>query len=82
MLGAGAVACVPLLVRVSGVPRTTLEELGASPFLMAARVLFNGFGSMSTSSLVAIGQSKMVMLAAVVDAARQITVVGIPSSAR
>ncbi|MET9631199.1 MATE family efflux transporter [Lentzea sp. NPDC006480] len=67
--GALAVACVPLIARAGGVPSSTVEQLGPFPLLMALAVLFNGLGSMATSCLVGLGQSKVVMRAGLVGAA-------------
>nr|WP_306271110.1 MATE family efflux transporter [Ornithinimicrobium sp. HY1793] len=69
VLGAGAVAGVPLLARVTGVPESTVEQLGSFPLLMAAGVLLNSFGSMATSCLVALGRSTVVMYAGLLGAA-------------
>ncbi|AOS63790.1 MATE family efflux transporter [Actinoalloteichus hymeniacidonis] len=69
VVGGGAVAAVPLLATASGVPDRTIESLGAFPWLMAGGVLLNGFGSMATSSLVALGNSKAVLPAGLAGAA-------------
>lgn len=66
---AGAVACVPLIAQASGVSPETVGQLGPFPMLMAIGVLCNGFGSMATSSLVGLGQSKIVLRAGLVGAA-------------
>ena len=69
VLGAAAVACVPLIARASGVPAETVEQLGAFPALMAVALLCNGFGSMATSGLIGLGQSKVVLRAGLLGAA-------------
>lgn len=69
VLGAVAVACVPLIARASGVPAETVEQLGAFPALMAVALLCNGFGSMATSGLIGLGQSKVVLRAGLLGAA-------------
>ncbi|MFJ7415224.1 MATE family efflux transporter [Streptomyces sp. NPDC098077] len=63
LLGAAAVAGVPLIGLASGVPRQTLAELGAFPFLMAASVLVAAVGNAATSTLVGLGRSRLVMRA-------------------
>lgn len=69
VLGAGAVACVPLIARASGVPPETVGQPGPFPVLMAIGVLCNGFGSMATSSLVGLGKGKIVLRAGLAGAA-------------
>lgn len=69
VLGAGAVAAVPLLAGATGVPEATVQELGSFPLLMAAGVLLNSFGSLATSCLVALGRSTVVMYAGLLGAA-------------
>lgn len=69
VLGAAAVASVPVLSRATGVAETTVEQLGSFPLLMAAGVLLNSFGSMATSCLVALGRSTVVMYAGLLGAA-------------
>lgn len=64
LLGAGAVACVPLLARV-----TTVEELGLLPWFAAIAVLVNGYSAMMTSCLVGLGQGRTVMRAGLLRAA-------------
>ncbi|WP_086663477.1 MATE family efflux transporter [Lentzea kentuckyensis] len=68
VLGAAAVACVPLLANATGVPETTVAQLGPFPLLMAGCVLLNGFGSMATSSLVSLGRSEVVLHAGLLGA--------------
>lgn len=63
LLGALAVAGVPLIGLASGVPRQTLSELGAFPYLMAASVLVAAVGNAATSTLVGLGRSRLVMRA-------------------
>lgn len=69
LIGGGAVAAAPLVAMLSGVPDSTIEGLGAFPWLMAGGVLLNGFGSMATSSLVALGNSRVVLPAGLAGAA-------------
>jgi len=64
--GAAAVACVPLLANATG---AAVAPLGPFPLLMAGGVLLNGFGSMATSSLIALGHGKVVMHAGLAGAA-------------
>ncbi|MGW6908919.1 MATE family efflux transporter [Streptomyces sp. NPDC054940] len=68
-LAAAAVASVPLIGRATGVPRTTLDQLGSFPLLLAGSVLAIAVGSSSTSVLVALGHSKLVMRAGLLGTA-------------
>lgn len=63
LTGAAAVAAVPLIGRVGGVPERTLDQLGALPWLPAASLVVTSLGSASTSTLVGLGQGKSVMRA-------------------
>ncbi|MFE2075752.1 MATE family efflux transporter [Streptomyces misionensis] len=63
LTGAVAVAAVPLLGRVGGVPERTLAQLGVFPFLLAASLVVTSLGSASTSTLVGLGRGKDVMRA-------------------
>ncbi|WP_254396404.1 MATE family efflux transporter [Streptomyces sp. AC512_CC834] len=63
-IAAAAVASVPLIGQVVGVPRTTLHQLGVFPLLLAGSVLAIAVSSSATSVLVALGHSKSVMRAA------------------
>ncbi|WP_032757333.1 MULTISPECIES: MATE family efflux transporter [unclassified Streptomyces] len=63
LLGALAVAGVPLIGLASGVPHRTLSELGVFPHLMAASVLVAAVGNAATSTLVGLGRSGLVMRA-------------------
>lgn len=69
LVGAVAVACVPVIARASGVEREIVGQLGALPLLMAVSVLVSGFGSMASSGLVGLGHGKVVMLAGLAGAA-------------
>ncbi|MFY0405428.1 MATE family efflux transporter [Solicola sp. PLA-1-18] len=68
VVGAAAVASVPLLGRASGVPDATLDALGVFPWLMAGVVVLSSFGAMASSSLVGIGRSTVVMRAGLLGA--------------
>ncbi|MEU6545266.1 MATE family efflux transporter [Streptomyces sp. NPDC046859] len=68
-LAAAAVAAVPLIGRVTGVTRTTLDELGSFPYLLAASVLAVAVTSAATSVLVALGRSTSVMRAGLLGTA-------------
>ncbi|MFJ3289383.1 MATE family efflux transporter [Streptomyces sp. NPDC086669] len=72
-LGAAAVAAVPLIGRVAGVPRATLEALGCFPYLLAAGVLAIAVTSAATSVLVALGRSASVMRAGLLGTAASAT---------
>ncbi|MEV6002180.1 MATE family efflux transporter [Streptomyces griseomycini] len=61
MLGAAAVASVPLIGRAGGVPQTTLDALGVFPYLLACSVFVMAIASTATSTLVGLGKSKAVM---------------------
>ncbi|MEV5593665.1 MATE family efflux transporter [Streptomyces sp. NPDC052496] len=63
LLGALAVAAVPLVGRLTGVPESTLAELGVLPALLAGSVLVTSVGSTATSALVGLGRAKAVMRA-------------------
>ncbi|MFJ1608568.1 MATE family efflux transporter [Streptomyces sp. NPDC088253] len=63
LLGALAVGAVPLIGRVSGVPDTTLAQLGFLPALLACSVLVAAIGNSATSTLVGLGRSRLVMRA-------------------
>ncbi|WP_327178535.1 MATE family efflux transporter [Streptomyces sp. NBC_01335] len=63
LTGAVAVAAVPLIGRLGGVPASTLEQLGIFPWLLAASLVVTSLGSASTSTLVGLGQGKSVMRA-------------------
>ncbi|MFG2195067.1 MATE family efflux transporter [Streptomyces sp. NPDC048639] len=73
MVAAAAVASVPLIGRAAGVPRTTLDELGIFPYLLASSVLAIAVGSSSTSVLVALGRSELVMRAGLFGTAASVT---------
>ena len=68
VLGALAVAAVPLLGGATGVPRTTLDALGIFPWLMAGVVLLNALGAMASASLVGMERSTVVMRAGLAGA--------------
>ncbi|MFF8845279.1 MATE family efflux transporter [Streptomyces sp. NPDC015127] len=61
--GAAAVAAVPVIGRLSGVPESTLSELDGFPVLLAASVLVAAVGNSATSTLVGLGRSRLVMRA-------------------
>ncbi|SDG57497.1 multidrug resistance protein, MATE family [Lentzea fradiae] len=69
LLGAVAVACVPLVARGSGVEPEVVAALGAFPAFMAAGVVITGFGAMGTSVLVGLGRGKAVLRACLLVAA-------------
>ncbi|MEV0329311.1 MATE family efflux transporter [Micromonospora echinospora] len=66
--GAVAVAGVPLLARVGGVPVETVAELGVLPLLLAGSVLLGSVGAMASSSLVGLGRTRIVMRAGLFSA--------------
>ncbi|MFI0735921.1 MATE family efflux transporter [Streptomyces sp. NPDC021225] len=63
LLGALAVASVPLISRLSGVPDSTLDALGGFPYILACSALVTSIGATATSTLVGLGQGKLVMRA-------------------
>lgn len=62
-LSAVAIALVPLIGKVGGVPVATLDELGVFPYILAASALASSLGAGATSTLVGLGQGKLVMRA-------------------
>lgn len=60
-LCAAAVAAVPLIGGLWGVPPRVLDQLGLFPWLLAASVLLIAVGQSATSVLVALGHSAQVM---------------------
>ncbi|MFB7210436.1 MATE family efflux transporter [Streptomyces sp. NPDC056255] len=72
-VAAAAVASVPLIGRAAGVPRTTLDQLGIFPLLLAGSVLAIAVSSSATSVLVALGRSKSVMRAGLLGTAASTT---------
>ncbi|MFJ8629396.1 MATE family efflux transporter [Streptomyces sp. NPDC093568] len=81
-IAAAAVASVPLIGRLTGVPRAALDELGVFPLLLAGSVLAVAVSSSATSVLVALGRSRLVMraglLGTAVSAALSVLLVGGP----
>ncbi|MEV0174184.1 MATE family efflux transporter [Streptomyces sp. NPDC050803] len=63
LLGAVAVAAVPLIGSVGGIPEATLDELGVFPYLLAGAVVMMSIAATATSALVGLGQGKAVMRA-------------------
>ncbi|MGW6603500.1 MATE family efflux transporter [Streptomyces sp. NPDC055036] len=72
-IAALAVSSVPLIGHVAGVPRTTLQQLGIFPLLLAGSVLAIAVSSSATSVLVALGHSKLVMRAGLLGTAASTT---------
>ncbi|GAA3377438.1 hypothetical protein GCM10020367_53140 [Streptomyces sannanensis] len=70
---AAAVTAVPLIGGMWGVPRTTLDQLGAFPFMLAGSVLLIAVGSSATSVLVALGHSAQVMRSGLFGTAASVT---------
>ncbi|MGO4426939.1 MATE family efflux transporter, partial [Streptomyces sp. MCAF7] len=56
LLGAAAVASVPLIGKAGGVPQTTLDELGVFPYILACSVLVMSIAATATSALVGLGK--------------------------
>ena len=69
LLGAIAVAGVAVIGRATGVPQSTLDHLGAFPYLLAVDVLSTSVGASAISVLVALGQGRLVMRAGLVGTA-------------
>ncbi|MDP9842190.1 MATE family multidrug resistance protein [Streptosporangium lutulentum] len=63
MIGAVAVATVPLTARVAGVPAQTLDALGAFPLILAAALLVTAISVSATSMLIGLGHTTAVMRA-------------------
>ncbi|WLQ53847.1 MATE family efflux transporter (plasmid) [Streptomyces poriferorum] len=72
-IAAAAVASVPLIGRAAGIARTTLDQLGILPLLLACSVLAIAVSSSATSVLVALGHSKLVMRAGLLGTAASTT---------
>ncbi|MET8573110.1 MATE family efflux transporter [Streptomyces sp. NPDC004783] len=68
-VAAAAVASVPLIGQVLGVPRVVLHQLGIFPLLLAGSVLAISVSSAATSVLVALGHAKAVMRAGLLGTA-------------
>ncbi len=61
LVGATAVACVPLLAGATGVPGEVVAEMGALPYLLAVYLLVFASTGGATTILVALGRSGSVM---------------------
>lgn len=72
-MAAAAVAMVPLIGRLAGVPRATLDELGTFPHLLALSVLAIAVNSSASSILVAVGRSRQVMRAGLLGTGASVT---------
>ncbi|MQY32674.1 hypothetical protein SRB17_06280 [Streptomyces sp. RB17] len=72
-LCAAAVAAVPLIGGVWGVPPRMLDQLGVFPWLLAASVLLIAVGQSATSVLVALGHSAQVMRSGMLGTAVSVT---------
>lgn len=59
--GAAAVACTPLIARVSGAPPEVLAEFGALPLLLALYVLITASNGGANAVLIALGRSRQVL---------------------
>ncbi|MFF0307153.1 MATE family efflux transporter [Streptosporangium sp. NPDC004379] len=59
--GALAVACVPVIARIGGVPGEVVGELGLYPALTALQILVTALAGGANSALVALGRSRMVL---------------------
>ncbi|MGW6914373.1 MATE family efflux transporter [Kitasatospora sp. NPDC054939] len=60
-LGALAVAAVPLIARLGGVPAETVDGLGVFPLLLALDTLAVALSTTATSALIGLGRSRLVM---------------------
>ncbi|MFB9679737.1 polysaccharide biosynthesis C-terminal domain-containing protein [Streptosporangium vulgare] len=60
-VGAGAVLCVPLIARASGVPGEVTAEFGMLPPLLALNVLLLSAGGGANAVLIALGRSRQVL---------------------
>lgn len=69
---AAAVAAVPLIGGVAGVPVAVLDQLGLFPWLLAGSVLLVAVGQSATSVLVALGHSAQVMRAGLLSTATSV----------
>ncbi|WP_433232263.1 MATE family efflux transporter [Actinomadura formosensis] len=62
-LGAAAVAAVPLIGRLGGVPRETLDQLGSFPLLLAICTITTALGATATSALIGLARNRSAMRA-------------------
>ncbi|WP_244943640.1 MATE family efflux transporter [Streptomyces inhibens] len=62
-LGALAVAAVPWIGRIGGVPEATLDQLGLFPVLLAAATLLTAVSTTAGSALIGLGRGHLVMRA-------------------
>ncbi|MEW2071351.1 MATE family efflux transporter [Streptomyces sp. NPDC007346] len=60
-LGALAVAAVPWIGRVGGVPEGTLDRLGLFPALLAVTTLLTAVSTTASSALIGLGRGRLVM---------------------
>ncbi|GAA1960430.1 MATE family efflux transporter [Kitasatospora viridis] len=63
VFGAVAVALVPLIGRVGGVPAATLGQLGVFPWLLALSALLTAVGCAATATLIGLDRGRLVMRA-------------------
>ncbi|WP_234326740.1 MATE family efflux transporter [Streptomyces sp. NRRL S-337] len=62
-LGGLAVAAVPWIGRIGGVPEATLDQLGAFPALLAVSTVLIAVSTTAGSALIGLGRSRLVMRA-------------------
>ncbi|GAB3700922.1 MATE family efflux transporter [Nocardiopsis oceani] len=75
LLGGAAVAGVPLLARLIGVPAETVSAFGLFPFLMAAALLATAFQACATTLLIGLGRSKQAMTVGLVGTGLSVVLV-------
>ncbi|WP_069811186.1 MATE family efflux transporter [Streptomyces sp. TP-A0874] len=62
-LGGAAVASVPLVAALGGVPESTRSQLGALPILLALAVVASAWSSAAGAVLIGLGRGRLVMRA-------------------
>ncbi|MEV6110299.1 MATE family efflux transporter [Streptomyces sp. NPDC051940] len=73
LLGAAAVAALPLIARASGVPAATRAEFGVFPWLLAAAVPVVALSSSAASLLIGLQRNKLVMRAGLAGTGAAVT---------
>lgn len=74
-LGGSAVAAVPTLSTLIGVPEATLAAFGPFPYLMALTLVVVSFQTSATTLLIALGRSKEAMWAGLVNTGSSVVLI-------
>ncbi|WP_017589306.1 MATE family efflux transporter [Nocardiopsis ganjiahuensis] len=75
LLGGAAVASVPLIARLIGVPSETVGSFGLFPYLMALALLTHSFQACATTLLIGLGRSRQAMAVGLVGTAQSVVLV-------